>query len=112
MLQRKVTPVGIGLGKTTGWTHRISLKKKGITMLKGVEYKNINQDGISISVDNKPTFIEADTIIVCAGQEPDRSLYESAKNEFNKHLIGGVYEAREIDAKIAIKQASELAAII
>ena len=112
MLQRKVTPVGIGLGRTTGWTHRISLKKKGITMLKGVEYKNINQDGISISVDNKPTFIEADTIIVCAGQEPDRSLYESAKNEFNKHLIGGAYEAREIDAKIAIKQASELAAII
>ena len=112
MLQRKVTPVGIGLGKTTGWTHRLSLKNKGIRMLKGVEYRNINQDGISISVDNKPTFIEADTIIVCAGQEPDRSLYESAKDEFKKHLIGGAFEARELDAKIAIKQASELAAHI
>ena len=112
MLQRKVTPVGIGLGRTTGWTHRISLKNKGIKMLKGVEYKNINEDGISISVDNSPSFIEADTIIVCAGQEPDRSLYENTRDEFKKHLIGGAYEAREIDAKIAIKQASELAAII
>ena len=82
-------------------------------MLKGVEYKNINQDGISISVDNKPTFIEADTIIVCAGQEPDRSFFNSANNaEFRMHLVGGAYEARELDAKVAIKQASELAAVI
>ena len=112
MLQRKVTPVGIGLGKTTGWTHRLSLRSKGIKMLKGVEYKNITEDGIFISIENKISFLEADTIIVCAGQEPDRSLCNSIKGEFKKHIIGGANEARELDAKVAIKQASELAAEI
>ena len=113
LLQRKVTPLGIALGKTTGWTHRLSLRKKEIKMLKGVTYKKIVKNGIYISINDQDQFIECDNIIVCAGQEPDRSFFNSANNvEFRMHLVGGAYEARELDAKVAIKQASELAAVI
>jgi 2,4-dienoyl-CoA reductase (NADPH2) len=113
LLQRKVTPLGIALGKTTGWTHRLSLRKKEIKMLKGVTYKKIAKNGIYISINDQDQFIECDNIIVCAGQEPDRSFFNSAnKTEFRMHLVGGAYEARELDAKVAIKQASELAAVI
>ena len=113
LLQRKVTPLGIGLGKTTGWTHRLNLRKKEIKMLKGVTYKKIVKNGIYISINDQDQFIECDNIIVCAGQEPDRSFFNAAnKSGFRMHLIGGAYEARELDAKVAIKQAAELAAII
>ncbi len=113
LLQRKVTPLGITLGKTTGWTHRLSLRKKEIKMLKGVTYKKIAKNGIHIFINDQDQFIECDNIIVCAGQESDRSFFYSAKNaEFRMHLVGGAYEARELDAKVAIKQASELAAVI
>ena len=113
LLQRKVTPLGIALGKTTGWTHRLSLRKKEIKMLKGVTYKKIAKNGIYISINDQDQFIECDNIIVCAGQEPDRSFFNSANNtEFRMQLVGGAYEARELDAKVAIKQASELAAVI
>ena len=113
LLQRKVTPLGIGLGKTTGWTHRLNLRKKEIKMLKGVTYKKIVKNGIYISINDQDQFIECDNIIVCAGQEPDRSFFNAAnKSSFRMHLIGGAYEARELDAKVAIKQAAELAAII
>jgi 2,4-dienoyl-CoA reductase (NADPH2) len=105
--------LGIALGKTTGWTHRLSLRKKEIKMLKGVTYKKIVKNGIYISINDQDQFIECDNIIVCAGQEPDRSFFNSANNaEFRMHLVGGAYEARELDAKVAIKQASELAAVI
>ena len=113
LLQRKVTPLGIGLGKTTGWTHRLNLRKKEIKMLKGVTYKKIVKNGIYISINDQDQFIECDNIIVCAGQEPDRSFFTAAnKSGLRMHLIGGAYEARELDAKVAIKQAAELAAII
>ena len=113
LLQRKVTPLGIGLGKTTGWTHRLNLRKKEIKMLKGVTYKKIVKNGIYISINDQDQFIECDNIIVCAGQEPDRSFFNAAnKSGFRMHLIGGAYEARELDAKVAIKQAAELAAVI
>ena len=113
LLQRKVTPLGIGLGKTTGWTHRLNLRKKEIKMLKGVTYKKIVENGIYISINDQDQFIECDNIIVCAGQEPDRAFFNAANNSgFRMHLIGGAYEARELDAKVAIKQAAELAASI
>ena len=113
LLQRKVTPLGIGLGKTTGWTHRLNLRKKEIKMLKGVTYKKIVKNGIYISINDQDQFIECDNIIVCAGQESDRSFFNAAnKSGLRMHLIGGAYEARELDAKVAIKQAAELAAII
>jgi 2,4-dienoyl-CoA reductase (NADPH2) len=111
LLQRKDTRVGRGLGKTTGWTHRLSLLKRNVKMLNGISYQKIDDDGLHLLVSNQPELLAVDTIIVCAGQLPLRTLYdELSSSSVKTHLIGGAFEAAELDAKAAIKQASYLAA--
>ena len=113
LLQRKSSPVGRGLGKTTGWTHRISLAQRGVKMLNGLEYHKIDDQGLHISTDGMPSVLEVDTVIVCAGQLPKRGLFdEITAMGLDASLIGGAFEASELDAKAAINQASYLAAAI
>ncbi|PHR20598.1 MAG: NADPH-dependent 2,4-dienoyl-CoA reductase [Sphingopyxis sp.] len=113
MIQRKDTKVGAGLGKTTGWTHRITLARRGINMINGATYDKIDDDGLHITVNNNPMLIEADTVIICAGQDPKRDLYEMLiADGLSAELVGGAFEAKELDAKAAIKQASEMAAVV
>jgi len=113
LLQRKETPVGRGLGKTTGWTHRISLSRRHVKMLNGCEYHRIDDDGLHLSINGEPQTLPADTVIICAGQEPNRKLYEELQSAGMKAtLVGGAFEAMELDAKKAIAQASYLAAEI
>ena len=113
LLQRKSTPVGRGLGKTTGWTHRMSLAKRGVQMMNGLEYIKIDDQGLHISIDGVPQVLEVDTVIICAGQVPKRDLFdELSDSDIATSLIGGAFEASELDAKAAIKQASHLAAEI
>jgi 2,4-dienoyl-CoA reductase (NADPH2) len=113
LLQRKASAVGKGLGKTTGWTHRITLQRRGVQMIAGVEYQRIDDDGLHILIDGEPRTLAVDTVIVCAGQEPARGLYDELLTKgANADLIGGAYEAAELDAKRAIKQATELAVAV
>jgi 2,4-dienoyl-CoA reductase (NADPH2) len=113
LLQRKASAVGKGLGKTTGWAHRITLQRRGVKMLAGVDYLAIDDAGLHIRVDGDPRLLEVDTVIICAGQEPERALYDALlATGQSVHLIGGAYEASELDAKRAIKQATELAVAV
>ena len=113
LLQRKTTPVGRSLGKTTGWTHRISLAKRGVQMINGVDYQKIDDEGLHILIEGQPQLLEVDTVIVCAGQIPARDLFDQVVElGLDASLVGGAYEAAELDAKAAIKQASYLAAAI
>jgi len=107
MLKRSTTPFGHTLGRTTGWVHRAELARNGVKMLKGVEYRRIDDAGVHISVDGKEEVVRADTVIVCAGQEPNR-----AANGARTHLIGGAKEAGELDAKRAMLEGAELAAAL
>jgi 2,4-dienoyl-CoA reductase (NADPH2) len=111
LMQRKADSVGKSLGKTTGWTHRLTLQRRGVKMLNGVEYLRIDDAGLHARVADQPVLFEVDTVIVCAGQLPKRDLYDQlVEAGLNATLIGGAYEATELDAKQAINQASELAA--
>lgn len=115
LLQRKHTSVGRTLGLTTGWAHKLGLQRRGVTMLKGVNYEKINEEGLYISSDDGPQLIQADSIIVCAGQESVRDLYDELLAEYplyeaQIHLIGGADVVAEIDAKLAIDQGVRLAA--
>ena len=113
LLQRKTTKVGAGLGKTTGWIHRATLAKHGVKMIKGVSYKAITDEGILIEVDGKEQMLDVDNVIICAGQQPNRDLYQELIDAgVTTHLIGGADAAVELDAKLAIRQAAELAASI
>ncbi|WP_438863178.1 FAD-dependent oxidoreductase [Neptunicella sp.] len=113
LLQRKTSRVGKGLGKTTGWTHRSSLKAKKVKMLPGVTYKKIDDQGLHIEVDQQAQCLAVDHIIICAGQQPLRDLQQGLLDKgITTHLIGGADVAAELDAKRAIRQGAELAAII
>ncbi len=113
LLQRKDTAVGRGLGKTTGWTHRLTLARRGVTMLNAVEYLKVDDAGLHIRRGDMQEILPADTIIICAGQESERSLFDQLQqSELSSELIGGAYKAAELDAKAAIKQASYAAAEI
>ncbi|MDN4503296.1 NADPH-dependent 2,4-dienoyl-CoA reductase [Alteromonadaceae bacterium BrNp21-10] len=113
LLQRKTTKVGKGLGKTTGWTHRSSLKSKQVKMIAGVSYERIDDQGLHIKVNDDPQCLAVDHVIICAGQQPLRELLDDLQAAGMKtHLIGGADVAAELDAKAAIRQAAELAAVI
>ena len=113
LLQRKVSKVGKGLGKTSGWVHRAHLQKNDVTMIPGVSYKAISDDGLLIEVNGKEKLLDVDNVIICAGQESNRDLQQSLEQGGLKvHLIGGANVAAELDAKRAIRQAAELAVVI
>jgi 2,4-dienoyl-CoA reductase (NADPH2) len=111
LLQRKADPVGRGLGRTTGWTHRISLTRRGIRMFNAVEYLRVDDRGLHTKVHGEPRLFEVDNVIVCAGQLSSRTLFEElVDRRIKATLVGGAFEAQELDAKRAISQASHLAA--
>ena len=113
LLQRKTSKVGGGLGKTSGWVHRASLKKKGVEMLAGVTYRAIVPEGIEIEIDGEVQVLAVDHVVICAGQVPLRELEQGLLDAGQSvHRIGGAEVAAELDAKRAIRQGAELAAAI
>lgn len=113
LMQRKTDAVGRNLGRTTGWTHRLVLQRRGVQMLGGVEYLKIDDAGLHTRVNGEYRLFDVDTVIVCAGQTSLRKLYNDLQARGIKaRLIGGAFEAAELDAKRAIDQAARLAAAI
>ncbi|MGB0916762.1 MAG: FAD-dependent oxidoreductase [Flavobacteriales bacterium] len=113
LLQRKESKVGAGLGKTTGWIHRLALKNKNVQMIKSVQYDRIDDKGLHVTIGGKPELLEVDNVIICAGQLSNNKMYEPLKAKgLNVHLIGGADLAAELDAKRAIDQGSRLAATL
>ncbi|MFP4274871.1 MAG: FAD-dependent oxidoreductase [Paracoccaceae bacterium] len=116
LLQRKAEKPGRRLGKTTGWIHRASLKMKGVKMVSGVNYEGIDAEGVRVSFGparENPQLIAADTIVLCAGQESERSLADALLAGGSRvHVIGGADVAVELDAKRAIDQGTRLAATL
>ncbi|MBF0378939.1 MAG: NADPH-dependent 2,4-dienoyl-CoA reductase [Desulfamplus sp.] len=130
LLQRKSTKVGANLGKTTGWIHRSLLKKRGVIMLNGVRYEKFDEHGLHIIRDDKREVLDVDNVVICAGQESLLTLanelqsspmfinaqeqkecntYKEANKKIRYHIIGGAYQAGELDAKRAIEQGARLA---
>ena len=113
LLQRKTDKIGASLGKTTGWIHRVLLKQRQVTMLNGVTYEKIDDDGLHIRRKDQTRCLAVDTVVICAGQESLRDLEAELKaSGMPVHLIGGADLAVELDAKRAIDQGARLAARI
>lgn len=120
MLQRKTTSLGRGLNKTSGWVHRAAVKMKGVEMIAGVGYDKIDDQGLHITISNKDgdvieqRILDVDHVVLCAGQVSVNKLFKdlqgNTEHNFGLHLVGGAEFAGELDAKRAIKLASELAA--
>ncbi len=113
LLQRKEGMVGRNLGKTTGWIHRTVLKHKGVNMIGGVEYVKIDSDGLHIRRNGEAQVLPVDNVVICAGQEPNRSLQAECEALGKPvHIIGGADVAAELDAKRAIKAGTELGLVV
>ncbi|WP_170571527.1 NADPH-dependent 2,4-dienoyl-CoA reductase [Ruegeria atlantica] len=114
LLQRKKQAHGKGLGKTTGWIHRTTLKMKDVNFVGGVNYEQIDENGLHVSFGEEradPAVIAADTIVLCSGQVSERSLADALiERGITPHVIGGADVAAELDAKRAINQGTRLAA--
>ncbi|MGQ1837802.1 oxidoreductase [Kocuria turfanensis] len=124
LLQRSPGKPGAGLGRTTGWIHRASLKAGGVRALSGVSYRRIDDDGLHLTVPGPDgagaveQVLAVDTVVLCTGQEPLRQLHDALlaaghdADAVPVHLIGGADVAAELDAKRAIRQATELVSAI
>ena len=111
LLQRSEGKLGARLSKTTGWVHRLNLKRHGIQTLSGVSYQSIDDDGLHIEIDGETRVLDVDHVIICAGQVENRELAEPLERMGREpHLIGGAHIAGELDAKRAIREGCELAA--
>jgi 2,4-dienoyl-CoA reductase (NADPH2) len=108
LLQRTPARPGRTLGKTTGWAHRASLKAHGVEMLGGVSYERIDDAGLHIKVHGEPRLLEADNVVICAGQI-SRVELQAGLVGLETHLIGGARLAGELDAKRAIEEGVRLA---
>jgi len=111
LLKRSGGKHGKGLGRTTGWIHRASLIMKGVKHLANVTYEKVDDLGFHITINDETQIIPVDHVVICAGQEPLRDLHDDLVSAGKSvHLIGGADVAAQLDAKRAIKQASELVA--
>ena len=111
LLKRSKGKHGKNLGKTTGWIHRSSLAMKEVKMLADVSYTKVDDQGLHITKGETQEILDVDHIIICAGQESLKELEAGLLAANQKvHLIGGANIAAQLDAKMAIKEASELAA--
>lgn len=105
LMQRSAGKPGAGLGKTTGWIHRATLKKAGVRMLASVEYQAIKEDGVHISINGVPEVLPVDTVVICAGQLPENELAVSLAAKGIAHtIVGGAKRAAGLDAKRAIEE--------
>ncbi|HEY8855885.1 MAG TPA: NADPH-dependent 2,4-dienoyl-CoA reductase, partial [Rugosibacter sp.] len=105
LVQRKPDKPGRTLGLTTGWALKISLQRYGVEMFSGCQYEAIDDAGLHLMVNNQPHVLAADHIVLCAGQESERSLFEAlCMQGATPAIIGGAEEAGELDALRAIDQ--------
>jgi 2,4-dienoyl-CoA reductase (NADPH2) len=115
LLQRKTDRMGADLGKTTGWIHRAGLKAMKVKMQGGIHYERIDDAGLWLrdGKDAGSKCLAVDSVILCAGQDSERSLVAPLKALGRPvHIIGGAALAAELDAQRAIREGAELAARI
>ncbi|SAL05298.1 2,4-dienoyl-CoA reductase [Caballeronia calidae] len=113
MFQRKAEPLGKRLGKSTGWILKAKLRKANIAMTAGASYDAIDDEGLHYTVDGKAHVLPVDHVVLCAGQDSNRDLYEHLRAKgLEPRVIGGADVASELDALRAIDQATRLAVTV
>jgi 2,4-dienoyl-CoA reductase (NADPH2) len=113
LIQRKTGMIGAGLAKTSGWAHRAVLKQSAVKEISGATYDLIDDAGLHLTVGGKPQVLDVDHVVICAGQESVRSLYDDLVTAGRSvRIIGGADVAAELDAKRAIEQGVRLATAV
>jgi 2,4-dienoyl-CoA reductase (NADPH2) len=113
LLKRSKGKFGEGLGKTTGWAHRIALKNRRVQTWAEVQYEKVDDQGLHLRVKGAPVLLEVDHVVVCAGQESLNELEAPLRAAgMSVHTIGGARLAAELDAQRAIEEGLQVALTI
>ena len=90
------------------------LKNRKVQMLSGVQYLRIDDEGLHIQVGEARQCLPVDQVIVCAGQEPLKGWRPACRRRASRNFTSSAVPdvAAELDAKRAIRQGAELAAVI
>jgi 2,4-dienoyl-CoA reductase (NADPH2) len=103
-LMRRAGRIGDGVGASTRWVVVQELQRAGVELLTGVEYERIENDAVVVRHDGAERRIAADTVIIAAGQEPERSLIDALVARGQAHVvIGGAAGAERLDAGRAFR---------
>lgn len=138
-MMRRGSRVAPYVGRTRRWISMQEMDRKGVQIHTNIQYDSITKEGITIIKDDEKQFIQADTVILAAGQVPNSSLkadlvskgfqeiaipdvepfYEgngsfeslTLQNDSKKALfvIGGARDTNQIDAERAILEGSIVA---
>jgi 2,4-dienoyl-CoA reductase (NADPH2) len=100
--------VGKGVGPTSRWVLLGELKRRGVDIRKGYRCTAITPEGVWIESGADRAFVEADQVVLCTGQRPNREPVGGLRADW----IGGALDAAELNAARAIRQAHELAAAL
>ena len=99
-LMRRHGRAGSGIGPTTRWVWLDALRRAGVRVLTGLEYRAIVAGGVEIvPEEGAPELVEADAVVIAAGQERNdglRPLLEGLGVPFR--VVGGAAEAAELNA--------------
>ena len=99
-LLRRGRPIGQHIGKTTRWAVLAALRAGGVRSFVNVEYQAIVPGGVRFrDADGIARFVEADSVVIAAGQERNDSLLpEIERLGIPYRVVGGAKEATELDA--------------
>jgi 2,4-dienoyl-CoA reductase (NADPH2) len=110
-VMRRTGKIGAGMGITTRWAVVGAIRHHGVRTLTGITYTEITPDGVWIrDTDGADELIEAGTVIVAAGQEPNDSLTKILPDlGVSFRVIGGADDTAGLNAVRATSQGLEAA---
>ena len=117
-LMRRGRTIGERIGKTTRWAVLAALRAAGVETLPNVTYEEIVPGGIRIRrPDGEASLVEADTIVIAAGQERNDALSAPIRElGLPYRIVGGANDATELNAVRAFEEglraAHELGALV
>ena len=110
LLQRRPGRPGRGLARTTGWIRRLVLERRGVTLLGGMDYLGVDDQGLHLRIDGAAQCLDVDHVVICAGQESEQTLCAPLQSQGARvTVIGGAAQAAELDARRAIDQGAQAA---
>ncbi|WP_417561949.1 FAD-dependent oxidoreductase [Microbacterium sp.] len=104
-IMRRHGRIGAGMGITTRWAAVQAIRRRGVRTLSGVEYRRIEPDGVRIDVDGATQLIEADVVVIAAGQTPHAELAAQLQERGIPHtVIGGARSTAGLNAVAAFEE--------
>jgi 2,4-dienoyl-CoA reductase (NADPH2) len=95
-----------GVGPSTRWAVMAEVKRAGVELITGVEYREILGDSVLIrEPGGDERRVPAEMVVVAAGQEPRTALLDNLRQANKPHVvIGGAAGAAELDAERAFRE--------